>query len=64
MMAVSAEHHLADENHNKAVIGDKLMYGESDPEPGIMITQTHTHTHTVLSGGDCEFGRRAESWSK
>lgn len=45
-MMVSAEHHCADGNQNEAVIGDKLMYGVSDPEPGILIQeQTQTHTH-------------------
>lgn len=45
-MMVSAEHHWADGNQNEAVIGDKLMYGVSDPEPGILIQeQMQTHTH-------------------
>lgn len=47
MMMVSMEHHEADENQDKAVIGDKLMYGVSDPEPGIMI-QKYRHTHCTL----------------
>lgn len=53
-MTVSAEHHGADGNQNEAVIGDKLMYGVSDPEPGILIQKqtslhadTRTHTHTA-----------------
>lgn len=31
MTMVSMEHHEADKNQDKAVIGDKLMYGVSDP---------------------------------
>lgn len=55
-MMVSMEHHSTDENQNKAVIGDKLMYGVIDPEPGIMIQKyrptsasMNTHTHSMLS---------------
>lgn len=58
-MMVSAEHHCADGNQNEAVIGDKLMYGVSDPEPGILIQeQTETHTHTHMAG------RTAGFWSE
>lgn len=42
----------ADENHKKAVIDDKLMYGVSDPELGIMI-QKHSHTRTCTHGQIC-----------
>lgn len=53
-MMVSMEHHSTDENQNKAVIGDKLMYGVIDPEPGIIIqkyrpTSASTNTHTLTA---------------
>lgn len=60
MMMVSAEHHCADGNQNEAVIGDKLMYGVSDPEPGILIqeqTQTHTRLVELQDSGQRAFFR-------
>lgn len=54
-MMVSAEYLWADGNQNEAVIGDKLMYGVSDPEPGILI-QKQTRAHTA--------GRTAGFWSE